>query len=43
MERLSKLYGDSPEVKISLEKPAPVMVEDDEDDNTGTQTGERCT
>ena len=23
MERLSKLYGDTPEVKISLEKPAP--------------------
>ena len=33
MDRLSKLYGDSPEVKISLEKPPPdhtPTVEDDE-------------
>ena len=33
MDRLAKLYGDSPEVKISLEKPPPdptPTVEDDE-------------
>ena len=47
MDRLAKLYGDSPEVKISLEKPSPDPTptveddEEDEDDNTGTQRGEQ--